>query len=135
MEYYIKVFYEEAWSASLIPFASSATFSALNLFGGHNMHMLALFATAGATLGLIFNWLVGHLLLKLHLKSNLNVSHKIYDRISTIFNKYLIFLLLFSWVPLCKILLLFAGFLDAPLKFVLPLVVVGQLLYFMLQIA
>lgn len=136
MEYenYLKVFYEEAWTNSLIPFAPDATFLAMKLFGGYNMHVAALIATAGATIGLISNWCIGKLLLRMHVTSTMHIRQDYYDRICHIFNKYLVFVLLFSWVPLCKILLLLAGFLDSRLKFVLPLTVVGQLLYHLSQI-
>ncbi len=134
MELYLKVFYEEAWANSLVPFATDATFSALNLFGGYNMHMAAILATAGATLGLVFNWLIGQMLLKMHATSKLHVSADRYARVSYLFNKYGIFLLLLSWIPLCKAILVLAGFLDAKLKFVLPLVVVGQLFFYLFQI-
>lgn len=134
MENYIKVFYEAAWSNSLIPFATDATFSAINLFGGYNMHIAALLATAGATLGLTFNWFLGYLLMRMHINSKLHLSETYYNKASYLFNKYGIFLLLFTWVPLFKIIMIFAGFLNAPLKFVLPLAVVGQLFYYMHQI-
>ncbi|MBY0407870.1 MAG: hypothetical protein K2Q01_09265 [Rickettsiales bacterium] len=134
MENYLKVFLEAAWTNSLVPFAPDATFSAMKLFGGYNMHMAAILATAGASLGLLLNWLIGQGLLKMHAKSNLHVSEQRYQRVSYLFNKYGIFLLLFSWVPLMKIIMLLAGFLNAPLKFVMPLVVVGQLFFYLSQI-
>lgn len=135
MEKYFKVFYEAAWVNSLIPFASDATFTAMHLFGGFNMHWAAICATAGATLGLVGNWLLGQLLLKLHATSRLHIVQARYDRASYLFNTYGIFLLLLSWAPLCKVILVLAGFLDARLKFVLPLVVVGQLLFYLSQIS
>lgn len=134
MENYIKVFYETAWVNSLIPLASDATFSAMLLFGGYNMHLASLIATAGATLGLTFNWYIGHALSKMHVNSKLHLSEESYRRASHLFNKYGIFILLLSWAPLCKLILLLAGFFNAPLKFVLPLVVIGQLFFYLHQI-
>ena len=135
MENYWKVFYEAAWANSMFPFASDATFPAMNLFGGYNMHIAAILATAGATAGLILNWFMGQLLLKLHTTSKLPIRQDYYERVGYVFNKYLIFVLLLSWLPLCKIILLLAGFLNSRLKFVLPLVVTGQLLFYLCQIA
>ena len=134
MEYYFKVFYESAWTNSLIPFATDATFSAINLFGGYNMPIAAMIATAGATLGLTSNWLLGYALMRMRNGSKLQLKEAYYNRASILFNKYGIFLLLFTWVPLFKIIMIFAGFLNAPLKFVLPLAVIGQLFYYMHQI-
>ncbi len=135
MENYLKVFYEAVWTNSMFPFASDATFTALNLFGGYNMHMAAIIATAGATVGLISNWLIGQFLLKLHTTSTLHIRQDYYEKICYVFNKYLIFVLLFSWLPLCKVILLLAGFLNSRLKFVLPLTVIGQLLFYLSQIS
>lgn len=134
MEFYFKVFYEEAWANSLIPFASEATFTSMISFGGYNMIIASIIATAGATVGLIFNWFLGQLLLKMHVSTKLHVSEENYQRASTIFNKYCIFVLFFSWAPLCKVILLLAGFLNSRLKFVLPLAVVGQLIYHLSKI-
>ena len=126
-ELYFKVFYEAAWGNSLIPLASEATFLTLKSFGGFNMPLAAALAVFGATLGQTFNWILGTLLLSLHHQGMFRVSDYWYNKISYLFNTYLIFMLFFSWAPLCKVMLLIAGFLDTRLRFVLPLVIAGQI--------
>ena len=135
IEHLAKVFYEEAWANSMLPFASNATFTAMKMFGGHFMHLAVIIATLGATLGLLFNWFLGKLLQNLHTKSKLHLSPEHYSQAVTIFNKYGIFLLLLSWLPLMKIVLIFAGFLNTRLKVALPLAAFGQFAYYLLQIA
>lgn len=130
MDFYFKVFYEAAWSNSIIPFATEATYMALKLFGGYNLPGVCLLAIVGATIGQAFNWYVGQVLFKLHKNSSLHISEQWYNKISELFNKYGIFLLLFSWAPLCKLLLIVAGFLNTRLSFALSLVILGQIYYY-----
>ena len=130
MDHYFQVFYEAAWSASIIPLSSDATFTAMQLFGGYDMRFAAMLAVTGATLGQIFNLMVGRFLLTFHKRNLLHVSDYWYARISTLFNKYGVFLILFSWVSIMKVVLVLAGFLDTRIRFVLPLIVIGQLYHY-----
>ena len=116
MDFYLKAFLEGAWTASIIPLGNDTTFAAMRLFGGYNMHLAFLLATAGACLGQLFNYGVGRALLNQRGKHKFNVSDYWYARISTNFNKYCIFLILFCWAPLCNLLLVLAGFTRAPVK-------------------
>jgi membrane protein YqaA with SNARE-associated domain len=134
MEFYFKVFYEAAWSNSIIPFASEATYMALKLFGGYNLPGVCLLAVIGATLGQMFNWYVGKLLFRLHKNSSLHLSEYWYNKISYLFNKYALFILLFTWAPLCKLFPILAGFLNARMGFVLSLVMLGQIYYYASQL-
>jgi len=75
----------------------------------------------------MFNWFIGNRLYNSKLKRHFYISDEWYARVKRIFNTYLIFLLLFSWAPLCKMLLVLAGFLETRLIIVFPLVVIGQI--------
>ena len=130
MNNYYSVFIEALWSASIIPFSTDATFAAMSAFGGFDMKIPALIAIIGATLGQIFNLMLGGFLLGFHRKGLLYVNEYWYNRVSVIFNKYGVFLLLFSWVSFLKVLLVIAGFLDTRIRFVLPLVVIGQIYHY-----
>lgn len=134
MDLYVKVFIEGAHTASVVPLGNDTAFTAMQLFGGYNMHLALILATAGGCLGQLFNWWVGYALLRQRGKFSFNVSDYWYAKTSAIFNKYCVFLLLFSWAPLCNLLLVMAGFTRAPLKVVMPLVAVGYLLHYGLQI-
>lgn len=134
MEFYLKLFLEAAWTASVVPLGNEPTYAAMRLFGGYNMNMALVIATAGASLGQVFNWGIGYALQTQRNNSKMKVSEHWYNKVSTIFNKYCIWLLLFCWAPLCKLLLVVAGFTRAPIKLVLPLVVVGNLLNYALPL-
>ena len=134
MDFYFKVCYEGAWTASLIPLGNDTTYAAMLLFGGYNMHLALILATAGAALGQLFNYGLGYAMLHQRGKYSFNVSEHWYKKVSGIFNKYCVFLLLFSWAPLCNLMLPIAGFTRAPLKVVMPLVTVGYLLHYGLQL-
>jgi len=130
MDHYFQVFYEAAWSASIIPLSSDAAFQAMRLFGGYDMQFAVFLAVTGATLGQIFNLMLGKFLLTFHRKNLLYVSDYWYARVATLFNKYGVFLILFSWVSILKVILILAGFLDTRIRFVLPLIVIGQLYHY-----
>jgi len=127
MDQNAQVFLEALWSASIIPFSNDATFAAMASFGGFDMKIPALLSIIGATLGQVFNLIVGKLLLECHRKGWLFVQPHWYDKIALIFNKYFIWLLVFSWVSIVKFSLVFAGFLGTRTRFALPLILIGQI--------
>lgn len=128
MDIYFRVLYESAWVASVLPFSSEATFFAMRSFGGFNMPLAAALSVAGATIGMSFNWLLGRLLYNLHQKKHtFHISESWYKRVAELFNKYGVFLLLFSWAPLLKFVVVIAGFLNTRYRFVLPLIVIGHI--------
>lgn len=131
MNNYFDVFIEALWTASIIPMSQEATYVAMRLFGGYNMPLAAALGITGATLGQLFNWWIGKKLVAAKDTKKFNVSDYWYDKISHIFNKYLLFLLLFCWAPLGGILLVIAGFIKTPLRLVLPIILVGNAYYFL----
>ena len=130
MEYNFQIFYEALWSASIIPFSTDATFSALAYFGNNDMRIPIILGIIGGTLGQIFNLLLGHFMMKLHHKGKLHVSEHWYNKCSGIFNKYLVWLIVFSWVSILKMILVFGGFLGTRLRFALPLIIIGQIIHY-----
>ena len=130
MDPYFKVFYEAIWSASLVPFASDATFVAMQSFGGYNMPLAAAIAIVGATLGQLFNFQIGKIMFRFKEKGVLYISDYWFDKISKIFNKYGAFLILFSWISILRVLVVIAGFLNTKTRFVLPLIILGQIYHY-----
>ncbi len=127
MDNYANVFIESARVASIIPFGSEPTYFAMFYFGGFNMPLATGIAIVGATLGMTFNWLVGKALLELHKRKNFNVNEYWYGKCQAQFQKYGALLLLLIWLPLMKLILVGAGFLNVRyFRFVLPLVFVGH---------
>jgi len=128
MDHYSRILFESAWSASIIPFSSEATLSAMQSFGGFNLPLAVALSVVGATAGMSFNWFLGKMLFRLHQeKKTFNVSEYWYARVAALFNKYGVFLLLLSWLPLLKFVVVIAGFLNTRYRFVLPLVILGHL--------
>ncbi len=125
MTFYFQILLESLHHASIVPFGSEPTFYAMRAFGNHNMIAPTLLAVIGATLGHIVNWYVGRTLIFFEHKGKLKVSPHWYERTRNFFDKYGIFLLLLSWMPLCNLLVVMAGFLKLPLKKVLLFVIVG----------
>jgi len=130
MDHYFDVFFEALWTASVVPFSTDATYAAMNAFGGFDMRVPFALAVTGASIGQVFNIVVGKFLLTLHQKGQLHVSEKWYGRISQNFNKYGIFLLLFSWVSFLKVLVVVAGFVGTRIRFALPLIIIGQIYHY-----
>lgn len=137
MDLYLRIIWESAWVASVIPFSAEPTFFAMLYFGGYNMPLAAALSVLGATIGMSFNWYLGKALYRLHeKKQTFHVSEYWYNRIATMFNKYGAFLLLLSWAPVLKFVVVMAGFLNTRYRFVMPLVVIGHILsygYFLLK--
>lgn len=129
--HYLQILVESAWAASIIPGASEATFAAMKAFGGFNLELAAALSAMGSIIGQLFNWGVGKLLLKLKYSGSFKMSEPLYIKTQTFFNKYFLFvLLLFSWAPLFNIFTVAAGFLAVPLRIALPLLAIGNAVFY-----
>lgn len=124
---YPQVFFEAAWNASIVPMGNDTAFYAMKSFGGYDMTLPLILAIAGATLGQVFNWFFGTLLQKLKYTKNMTLSEDVFIRFEYYFRRYGIYLLLFSWGPLCKLLPILAGFANVPPKTVALIVAIGYL--------
>jgi membrane protein YqaA with SNARE-associated domain len=124
---YPQVFFEAAWLASIIPMGNDTAFHAMKAFGEHNMTVPVILAVIGATLGQLLNWYFGTLLQKLKYTKNMTMSEDAFIRFEYYFRRYGIFLLLFSWGPLCKLLPVLAGFANVPPKTVAIIVAIGYI--------
>jgi membrane protein YqaA with SNARE-associated domain len=128
MNNYVQVLFESAWVATIIPMSAEPTFFAMRGFGGYDMWPAFAMAVAGATGGQLFNWGVGRLLLTLKDKGELNVSEPQYQKFSGIFRRYLLFLLVLCWVPLCNIFVVIAGFFNLRMRILIPLILLGNII-------
>lgn len=124
-EFTTQLFLEAAHHASIIPFGNDITFHAMRLFGTYPMGVPVALSIIGAILGHVFNWYFGRTLIFFEYKGKYRMDPVRYERVRTLFEKYGIYLLLFSWAPLCNLLPVAAGFLKLPLKKILPFVIAG----------
>jgi membrane protein YqaA with SNARE-associated domain len=130
MEQAFTIFHEALWNASIIPFSHEATLAAMAGFGGFDLTIPTLFAIAGGTLGQMLNLMIGMFVLRFYIAGKLHVSEYWYNKCAQLFNKYGVWLLIFSWVSILKILVVFAGFLGTRPRFALPLILIGQVYHY-----
>lgn len=109
---------------SPLPLPAEATLIAMKYFGYRPMTVPVAVAIAGAMTGQVFNWIIGLWLWK-H-RNKLHIGPDRYERIATLFRKYGIFLLFFSWAPILNLLPILAAFTRAPTLPTLTLVLLGE---------
>lgn len=116
---------DAAHQASIIPFGNDIVFYAMKSFGTYPMGVPVALSIAGGLLGYIFNWYVGRSLMFFEYKGRFRMNPTRYETIRTYAEKYGIYLLVLSWMPLLNLLPVAAGFLKLPLKKILPFVIAG----------
>ena len=127
MTLYLPILFESAWVASIIPFSSEPTFFAMKAFGGFNMPLATALAILGASGGMALNWAIGRFLIRFKNSGIFKISDDDYAYGAHMFNRYGIVLLLISWMPLCNLLAVIAGFLGTKPKVALALLMVGEM--------
>ena len=123
MNFYLSVFTEAAHAASIIPFANNVTLFAMRGFGGFDMQLASTLAIAGATLGSAFNYALGACFSKLPTAQS-------YTRARAFFQRYGVFLLPFSFLPMLNFASLAAGFLCVRARVALPLCLISWAGYY-----
>jgi membrane protein YqaA with SNARE-associated domain len=107
----------------------------MNVFGYYNKFYMVIIAVVGNCLGACLNYSLGYLLreVKQHIK-NYTDSNKLIN-LATFSSKYLIYLNIFSFVPICGVIFTTAsGFLQISFKRTMLLVILGRLGYYCLPI-
>ena len=127
---HLQVLFEAIWTASLVPLGNDTAFFAMSAFGSHNMLPAVILSIIGATLGQLFNYYIGRWLQKVKYTRNMTLSEGAYERFEYYFNTYGIYVLVFSWGPLCKLLPVLAGFSMAPRRKVILIIMAGYLYYY-----
>jgi membrane protein YqaA with SNARE-associated domain len=117
---------KDALHAWYLPNAETIFYS-MQAFGTVDMRLPVVAAITGAMAGQFFNWLIGYSIYRLKSGNMLKINNEHYARGAMLFQKYGVFLLLFSWVPLCNLLVVVAGMANFRLRMVLPLILVGQI--------
>lgn len=132
---YTSLFFTAFIAATLFPLSSEALLLAL-LHQSYNPWLLWLAATAGNSLGSCVNWLLGRQCLHWQDRRWFPVKPAQLAKAQRHFQRYGIYSLLFSWLPVVgDPLTLFAGVMKVPFPLFLLLVLVGKALRYALVIA
>lgn len=126
----LQILFESAWNASIVPFGSDTTFYAMQAFGNFDMRFAALFAVIGGVTGQLLNWCIGRLMRMAGQRGKYVRYEETYTKAEQFFNKYLIFLLVFSWLPVFKFLVLAAGFLQTRFRIVFWFTITGYIAHY-----
>ena len=99
MTTYFFLFILSFLSATIFPFSSELTLISLLSTGNYSSFLLVWIASFGNVLGSVFNWLLGFYLLRYINKKWFPFKQSQIINASKRFNKFGIWSLLFSWVP------------------------------------
>jgi membrane protein YqaA with SNARE-associated domain len=115
-------------SATILPGSSEAVLAAVLALGSTPTFAAVMVATLGNTLGSLINWLVGRFLASFRHHPRFPVSEQQFDRAISAYQRWGIWSLLLSWVPIIgDPLTIVAGVLRAPLWIFLPVVAFAKL--------
>lgn len=123
---YILLFVTSFIAATIFPFYSEVYLFALAR-SGEPGYLLILVATAGNTLGALVNWILGRYLLHYQDRKWFYFSPEQTVKMQHWFQKYGVWSLLMSWLPLVGDTLTFiAGIMKVPVSLFLVLVTIGK---------
>jgi membrane protein YqaA with SNARE-associated domain len=128
MEYgYLTLFATAFLAATIIPFSSEIALSALSTAQGFDTWLLVAVATTGNTLGSIVNWWLGRYCLHWRDRRWFPMKPAKLARATKQFNRYGIWSLLLTWIPIVGDPLAFvAGLLGVRFTIFVMLVAVGK---------
>ena len=126
MTSYLLLFGASFLAATIMPFSSEVILFSM-LGRGEPPLLLVLVATVGNTLGAVVNWALGRYLLHYRDRKWFYFSRDQIERMQHRFNRYGVWSLLFSWLPLGgDVLTCIAGIMRVRLAVFLPLVALGK---------
>ena len=114
-------------AATLLPAQSEILLSAMAISGRYDLLLLLLSATAGNTLGSLFNWLLGRGFERLRDRRWFPLKAATVEKAVCWYARWGKWSLLLSWAPIVGDPLTFAaGLLRTPLRVFLPLVLLAK---------
>ena len=133
---YFSLFVISFLAATIAPLSSELTLAGLLTSNNYNIYWLLSSASLGNILGSVFNWLLGHYLLKYLSIKWFPFNQIQIDQASNWFKKFGIWSLLFAWVPIIgDPLTLVAGILRVKFSTFLILVSIGKILRYLIVLA
>jgi len=125
---YVGLFIAAFLAASILPFGSELVLSAL-LFTDLSPILLVVCATVGNVLGSIVNYALGYYLKAHRVKRYLKISEERYSKLERFYEKYGLWTLLLSWVPIIgDPITVLAGLLRLNIVWFVVLVSISKLL-------
>lgn len=119
-------------SATLLPGSSEVALAAALATGRTGLADALIVATIGNTLGSCVNWALGLFVTRWRGSRFFPVKKKDYERYCTLYQKYGLWSLLASWVPIIgDPLTVMAGVFHTPLRLFIPIVAVAKLLRYL----
>ncbi len=123
-------------AATIFPAQSEAVLVGLKLTGNYSPTLLIALATLGNVLGACINWLLGRYLEHFKSRRWFPVKEAALDRAARTYQRYGVWTLLLSWVPIIgDPLTVIAGFLRTPFPLFLLLVTIGKLARYIAVVA
>lgn len=123
-------------AATILPAQSEAVLAGLVLAGNHSLVVLVAVATLGNVLGACINWLLGRYLEHFKNKRWFPVKEAALDKAARTYQRYGVWSLLLSWVPIIgDPLTVIAGLLRTPFPLFLLLVTIGKLARYVVVVA
>ena len=124
---YLGLFFTAFLAATLVPLSSEAVLAALIAAEGFDLALLVVVATLGNTLGAVVNWWLGRYALHWRDRRWFPFSAEQLERASDWFNRYGVWTLLLSWLPVVGDPLTFAaGVLGVRFPLFLVLIAIGK---------
>lgn len=123
-------------AATILPAQSEALLAGLALAGNHSLVVLVAVATLGNVLGACINWLLGRYLEHFKNKRWFPVKEAALDKAARTYQRYGVWSLLLSWVPIIgDPLTVIAGLLRTPFPLFVLLVTIGKLARYVVVVA
>lgn len=114
-------------SATILPGTSEAVMIGILALGKANVYEVLLVATIGNMLGSLVNWGIGYFFASYRDHPKFPLTREKFDRYSVWFNKYGVWALLLSWIPLIgDALTIIAGMMRTNLILVAAIVFVAK---------
>ena len=128
---YLFLFFDSITSALILPIKSEIAIYAMLIFKKYNHHLIFIIALSASILGSVINWWLGKKLQILKRSAALKNKDAEIKNAQEKWNKYLIWLLLFSPLKILgNPLSLLAGFLNTSLKKFLAIIFLSKFIYY-----